>query len=402
MNKLGIPTSDISKYCFNEVIGNISNKDSYIILVAISMFESSASRTSLQYVTEIPELECDDGLAILEKLSLVNKTNDRFSILPLTRYFLRGETDQNPELERKLTNKLFEYYINFMSQQRLGGLDALLIWEAEKENISAVFDKLINEGNQNLMAELFSHYYHFLWRRGYWAEGIKMALQILEWANSSGHRDSKARFNHWLGRLYLYQGKYEDAEITLSRSAENYLITDWQWISVQTYLGHALLKQNRIDDAVEVLNNTLKIAMEREDFRGATRLHNVLAEAMLAKNDLDAALDHVKLGYELANGRNKQVTVLGKNFYLRGRIERLKGNLDEAENWILQFKEIANREGFVLEIAQADFALAQIAHLKGEPYVAKTYALVAKSTFERIGLREEIDECDTLLTMSSN
>ncbi len=400
LNKLSIPSSDISRYCFDEVIGNIRNKNSYTILFATSLFESSASRTSLQYVTELPELECDDGLAALERLSLVNKTNDRFSILPLTRYFMRGEIDKKPELERKISGKLFEYYINFMSQQKLGGLDALLVWESEKENISAVFDKLINEENQTSMIELFNHYYNFLWRRGYWAEGIKIALQILEWASASGHRETKARFNHWLGRLYLYQGEFKDAEITLLKSAENYLITDWQWISVQTYLGRALLKQNRIDDAVDILQKTLDTALEREDFRGATRLHNVLAEAMLSKNDLNTALEHVIQGYSLANGRNKQVTVFGKNLHLRGKIERIRGNLEQAENWIQQFKEIANREGFVLEIAQADIELAQIAILKGEAHKARTYALAAKNTFEHLGIKEEIDECDNLLTMS--
>ncbi|MBI5294604.1 MAG: AAA family ATPase [Chloroflexi bacterium] len=397
LNKLGIPSSDIAKYCFYEVIENIRKSNSYIILFALSLFEASASRISLQYVTELPELECEDGLATLERLSLVNKVNDRFSILPLTRYFMRGEINQYSELEKKITGKLFEYYTGFMNEQKLGGLDALLIWESEKDNISTIIDKLINEENHSLMVELFGHYYHFLWRRGYWAEGIKIATQILDWAEVSGHRDTRARFSHWLGRFNLYQGKYKDAEITLIKSADSYLVTDWQWISVQTYLGRALLKQGRTDEAIDILQNTLAIAMERDDFRGATRLHNVLAEAMLVKNDLDAALAHVQNGYELAIGRNKQVTVFGKNLHLRGILERLKGNLEDAEQWILQFREIANREGFVLEIAEAELELAYIFAGKGDFSAAKTYALSAKGTFERIGIKTEMEKCDNLI-----
>jgi hypothetical protein len=85
LTRLGQPTSDIARFCFEGTIEQIRGKPAHQLLMALSLCDKSASREALGYATGLPELDRDDGLVKLEKLSLVNKHGNRFSLLPLTR-----------------------------------------------------------------------------------------------------------------------------------------------------------------------------------------------------------------------------------------------------------------------------------------------------------------------------
>jgi tetratricopeptide (TPR) repeat protein len=398
MGRLGQPSSDIARFCFEGTVERIRDADAHRLLMALAVFATDASREALGYVADLSELDRDDGLAELEKLSLINKTGSRFSVLPMTRQFALANLALQARLESNLRERQAEYYRSFISNYKLSS-DSLNWIKQEHSNIAALLQVLISLGQYQVVIDIFNHYYPFLWRQGHWTQGTQLAQQVLDWALVNKNVSLQAKCNHWLGRLYLYQRQYGKAEKQLLSAAEQYSTTDWQWISVQTYFAQVLLRQGRFSEAHRTLEGALPIALGRQDYRGAIRLYNTFAEIELSRPepDLGSALEYVEIGYALAQGRNEQTTVLGKNFYLRGVIERLRGNLELAEEWVTKYIEIADKEGFVQEKAQGLLERAQIAEEQHRVEKAIDTAKYALQTFDRLGMREEMNECEALL-----
>jgi len=94
--RLGEPNADVIKFCFDGAVKHIKNKPSFLLLTAIALGGKS-SRSFLKSVTDLSELDCDDGLVELEKLSLINKQKDTFEILPLVNQFTLNELKTIPE-----------------------------------------------------------------------------------------------------------------------------------------------------------------------------------------------------------------------------------------------------------------------------------------------------------------
>lgn len=91
LTRLGQPTSDLAKFCFEGALNGIKGKAPYKLLMALSLAKESVCRETLGYVTKLPELDRDEGLVKLERLSLANKQGNQFSLLPLTKQFARSD-----------------------------------------------------------------------------------------------------------------------------------------------------------------------------------------------------------------------------------------------------------------------------------------------------------------------
>ena len=78
---------DIAKYCFEQSVLLIKNDPAYLLLAAISLFESGATRLTVGHVAGLStdEITRDEGLITLERLSLISRHGNRISMLPLTR-----------------------------------------------------------------------------------------------------------------------------------------------------------------------------------------------------------------------------------------------------------------------------------------------------------------------------
>lgn len=90
LQRLGSPSADIAKYCFEGILDRIRNKQTKRLLIALCL-AIKTSRSVLGYVANVPELDRDEGLVELERLSLVNKQRDSFEILPLVIEYMMPE-----------------------------------------------------------------------------------------------------------------------------------------------------------------------------------------------------------------------------------------------------------------------------------------------------------------------
>ncbi len=108
LSRLGQPNMDLARFCFEESVRLIHDTPAYRLLLAVSLFEADASREALGYVVGLEDdtLSRDEGLAVLERLSLVNRQGDRFTMLPLTRTYVEGQLLSEPDFAQQARRRL--------------------------------------------------------------------------------------------------------------------------------------------------------------------------------------------------------------------------------------------------------------------------------------------------------
>ena len=116
IDKINTTESDISKFCFNEIYTSL-NENSQKILLTLSLVEKIPTATVLQYVVELKENEFEDAIEELILSSLVipeqyqndnNEISTKYSLLPLTKSFIRIQATKNLELREKLKYRINE------------------------------------------------------------------------------------------------------------------------------------------------------------------------------------------------------------------------------------------------------------------------------------------------------
>jgi len=103
LTRLGSQNDDISRFCFDAVVEMLRGKAEYTLLLALAYLGNNVDRETLGTTAGLPTLDRDEGLIILEKLSLVNKDNAIFSMLPLTLAYCMGELEKHPDMIAKLS-----------------------------------------------------------------------------------------------------------------------------------------------------------------------------------------------------------------------------------------------------------------------------------------------------------
>jgi tetratricopeptide (TPR) repeat protein len=114
INLINETTSDISRFCFDQVYGALS-ESAKKILCTLSMFDDPPPSGVLNYVLNIPGQSFDDGARELILVSLVipeqyktaqNEISSKYALLSLTRGYVRQQLDKEPILKRDIAERL--------------------------------------------------------------------------------------------------------------------------------------------------------------------------------------------------------------------------------------------------------------------------------------------------------
>lgn len=129
---LGDAKGDIARFCFENAIEQIRDDPAYIILITLALSPNSMSRNEIGNITDLSELDRDEGLVALEHLSLINKitalhivkyslpvTSIRFDLLPLVREYILSRIKEVP------FGSLKEIVVRFSDNYAPSGADAL-------------------------------------------------------------------------------------------------------------------------------------------------------------------------------------------------------------------------------------------------------------------------------------
>jgi hypothetical protein len=107
LKRLGQPNDDLIRFTFEQVMNQIRDSKAYDLLAALALSKTEATRDELGYVAgfESDIASRDEHLVKLEKLSLIQRLSNKFSILPLTRQFMLEDLKQHPDLKDRLAER---------------------------------------------------------------------------------------------------------------------------------------------------------------------------------------------------------------------------------------------------------------------------------------------------------
>jgi hypothetical protein len=413
LRRLGQPTGDIARYCFEGVIERILGSDAHKLAMALSLFAADASREALGHVAGLGAdvLSRDEGLVILEKLSLLNKQGNRFSLLPLTRSYLEHELEREPQFAQDAFERMLAYYVQFVTpppEVRLGDpyWDGLTNY-AQDENLKQEWDNLAHlirralaEGRDAVALDLFLPVVHFMHRGGLWDERLQLSREMCQaahrlgdsaevwlWISAIGNILSLRRRHsecfHALkrGRLLAHQFGLDDASIQADVAEAHLHIS----------LGNISLAQEKIDRALERIELDSVLAHGTQIHR-LTAIRVVYAAGLLSGLQQDSIRQKEWLEYEL-----KLLYSIGENpdSALRrlAHVNLMLNDVTSAEKYLSQAWTSAGKVGK----SRINYQWAVVAEHKGELQEARRLCILALEQFTRLGHENGIQECQRFM-----
>ena len=406
LTRLGQPTNDITKFCFEGAVQRIKQTPAYSLLLTLSLCADSASREALGYATELPELDRDDGLVLLEKLSLVNKQGERFWLLPLTKGYAAAEFSHYPERER-LREKWVEYFRTLSEEYSgeywsWGNYDWLL---AEGENILSIVDRALAVEDHKAAVAFVSATMRYLNAHGRKRELTSYSKKLSISAQKTNDKRILAWiYSRWLTAYYLFLHQdYDQAEMLARQGLALY-----QELNDVKGMGYALISLGRVCRKAGNFENAEKYYLEAVDTANTHRygdgvafVHFELAKLARDRNDW-ALAKRYWTAFITWYEEHIEDTDLGALSYMMatgnlGWVEFNLGNIQQGKNLIersvLLIERIGGRGYYTIfhrRLAAIDKALGNIEeasqHLQKAIYWAK-----------QLGLRQELHEAQALL-----
>ncbi len=394
--RLSQPTSDIVRFCFEGAVERIRGKPVHRLLLALSVFAKDGSREALGFVANTPELDRDEGLVELEKLSLVNKQGNRFWLLPLTKTFAAGAAD--PEL----LHRYIEFFAGFCQEQfgphywAGSNYDNRLIGP-ELENLYLALEHAYAESNWAAVQSIFVGVVHPMA-----LSPITLSKRV-ELAEKALVAAEKLADQEMLAWLHIDALGYALSATGDSEAALNHLRT-----------GQLLAQENDLSDCLAAAETLLaRWAVERQDHPAARQhFEKALAQAVTPRTKIrayrtkayyyserqewDQANEALQLVVEMASDEGfhfdetQALLRLGENYLQTGR-------LDLAEKAILRAHAVASEHNWIRQIAKAYLRLASLHSVRNNKPLAQNYAEQARTIYEQLGRLDRVQEVDDLL-----
>lgn len=419
IRRLGGGQSDIARFCFEESVARIRDRDAHKSLMALSLFASDASRESLGVVAGFGDDEFGRDIALEEllRLSLVNKIHDRYGLLPLTQGFVHLEVEQHDEWMRQARQRWVAYYFDFVNQfsgwsQDWRGHDLV---EKDLANIFAVFNYLVTSLRYEATSEreqviapgslpqarmalkIADRVARTCRIRGYWSDCETLAMAALP-ISKLANPGLLGWLSYTLARVNLYRG---NADATRRWSQASLDVVKRTGDTGLSSRAHILLGLVELQNAnFEVADGLIEFGLQEALQSGkAGATSNALAgkgDVALGRRDLPMATSYYQQAAELAKQRN-DIPKLSSHLLSLGKVAFLERDLERAE---LHFKEslnLATECGWVSIRAFALLSQASLGLRRNQHSAAARSANDALDLFRRLGMKREQAEAEALL-----
>jgi LuxR family glucitol operon transcriptional activator len=410
-------TGDISKFCFEQIFGLLSD-NSKQILYALCCFEEPPTFSLLKYVVEIDNIEFDDCIEELILVSLVipeqfkNEQNEiarKFYILPLTKGYIRQQLNQNHDQRNKILKRINEVENTVTTTEQakreyrfsMHNLGAV----TEEEKIAAIFSQtafqkyqagFYDEAVENYkkamsIAPKFSSVYRNWAVMESYENHLFEADQLMQKASELNPKDPQI----WLlwGNINRKTGKVKEADekykLAFELSPNNHIILN-AYGQTRGRLGDYPYS---LDLLTRALKTDTAISSNKHEIINRSSIAETLinwAELLFRDRDKETAekklfeaLEHCKHAISVDKDDPKSLGVLVKTYYKIGKFYNMSGKQDTAVLYFEKSIEV-NGRGF-----------------KMTKYKMKSSIELSKILYDR-GRFAEINELLNPLTVNTN
>ncbi len=404
---LGQPNSDIARFCFDSAVARIKGTEAYLLLLALSFFAPNANRDALGRTAGLGRdtLSRDEGLVLLEKLSLVNKQGSRFSLLPLTKTYVLGELAKNSELEARLGRQWIDYFKSLFANPEDAYYWRWFSYEFVEEgsNIVAAIDWAFANGEAEDVLTLTYEAIWYLEVAGRWTELYSLVQRSLYLARSVNNRKAIARFLGELGWLDGQRGNYVNAEEKFTEAHRIYVdlhsregeSIGLQWLSIVNR------KRQKFSESFKLCDEALKIAQELRSGDLEALVNTERGKLYRDMKDWGQSwkiFSKVKDWFEsrVAEAPRDETIAIGTWGHL-ALVAYHVGRYEEARKLCLRSLEFFGEKGSKGYMATLKYRLALAEEALGNRKDAMKHAEEAVHWFERLEIRPDVDEARAFL-----
>lgn len=408
---------DVTRYCFEDSVKPLRRRQAHLLLMALAMFPRRPLRSAATHTAGLAgdPIAVEEGLAQLQRLSLVSQQGERYRMLPLTRGYALAELAAHPQFEQEARKRWVEWYLEFAKEY---GGDDWAEWqikydhvEEEWENFLAVFDWCATHDQYNEMRDFWGAegLLEFTTIYGHWNDRLTWLGWLIQEAERRGDWSTAVEAMGNKGYTLTMTSHLEEAALLLKRAWDLHehagLIVQAQIAQrtaiLRIYQGEYTGADKWLKEATDILNRAQLNEVELSRYRIITQYyyglkHYKKAHYYKKQEDFKKAESYFLEVIKQAEAIGWQRGPLYAQNWLAG-IYIAHGRLDEAELLLQTGLTIAERNKDKRRIAhyKATFALL---YLKRRYLVeARHWAQEALEIFEQLGMEPEIQEMHKLL-----
>lgn len=401
--RLGSPNSDVIRFCFDGSVELIRDAPAYTLLLSLSLFRDGTNRDALGKVANLAELDRDDGLVVLEKLSLINRIAGRFKVAsPLVENFVQSGLVDNAELQSQLRERWISYlleFINLKYQVKHNTINEVI---PELKNILDCIDWCRNAGRYDNVLAFISKVDFYLWTSGSWNLRYDYLYHALEAGVVLENDLAQANFCRRLADIRDMQGDLEEslklADTALrlfERCGEEYgtLLTLFR-------LSAVYYKQGKFDVAKDVTFRALEIARKFKDNKTFVRLEGRLGTIYLEEGNYKDAKTYLDKAVQLEQSLDEYERKSWSSpwlYRLVGRLCLAEKNYDEAKENLDRSLSLAKSINNPQEMAETMCHLAELYLSQGLMHKAAEMTNTSRKLSQMLGMKRYIARAEELL-----
>ena len=403
---LGNATGDLPEYCLKGQIDMVRQRDpsAWKLLLACSLFDQNtgASREALGFIADLSLADQDDGLTLLQRLSLLNRTEtDRFWMLSIVQGYAGVELIR-VDFGEALTKRWLDWLLEFTKHY---GIDL----ELHTEKVQMVSSEYLNllstirwcheRERWETLLQLAEGTWFYLYLAGLFGECREVLATAVQASKELRDEQYEGRFLRHLGRLFRVQGQYDKALVDCLEKAEE-IARRYKDDAELGRIGHIstviLPHQGRLLEAEQIGKTMLEKGEKLNDLELKAMAAYRISEFESRKQHFDKALEWLDQGEKWCREIG-WTRGLAWNMYLRGHTLIQQGNTTSAEPFLMKSLRMATSWGDRRLISRNKHRLAQVYVDTGRLQLARQMAEDTRDLCERLGMAVRLAEVEELL-----
>jgi len=426
LDKLSLDANiPILQYCFNHSWNLLRHINEKRLLFALALQPDAVSREALKEITEIDDDDSFDvAISDLLQLTLIEHEpgKDYFSILPLTRKYIRTQIATDRNFIKRAELKTAQYYVKLLSKKsgykEWRGYDELLM---DRNNILGVaqwcyksLQKKQTRSNSlakksrniaEILVQIGTQFGSVLWQRAYWYDRLTLAHAALSAARLLSDWKSVSTFARNISWIYFYQGDYLRASqwaeeaLSATRMTEDELLI----AAAKRSLGTVEMRLGNFDRSERLLDEVLETctAFANDDYgiysKGFAQYG--LGDLEYERGNIARAKEWYQKALETWQDPVRKDPVRHISYALNGLgfVALIENRFEDAKHFFTDGIQSAEEFGRVDELAKGQLGLASVYFETGAD-LAAALILVNESieSFQHQGMQYEIQKSQTL------
>ena len=426
LDKLSLDTDiPILQYCFNHSWNLLRHNNEKKILFILALLPEAVSRAALKEIAGIEDGDSfDNAISDLLQLSLIDHETDRdyFSILPLTRRFIRTQFATDRKFIKQAELKIAQYYVRLVAQKsgfkEWRGYEDLLLdrnnilsvaqWcyksLQRKHSVSTSLPKQ-TRSIAEMLVQIGIQFGSVLWQRAFWYDRMTLAHAALSAAKLLSDWKSVSTFARNISWIYFYQGDYlralrwsEESLLATTKTEDALLIA-----AAKRALGTVEMRLGNYERSETLLKDVLQTSEQfaSDDYgiysRGFAQYG--LGELEYERGNIRAAKDWYQKALDTWQDPLRKDPVRHVSYALNGLgfVALKERRYEEAKQFFQDGVQSAEEFGRVDELAKGNLGLASV-YFETATDLKAALMLINESieSFQQQGMQYEIQKAKVL------